>query len=259
MATRHYGRHSVETANEDKVLFPDDGLAKGDLIDHYERVWTRMRAHLADRPLVMERFPDGIASEGFFQKQVPDHFPAWIDRVRVARRDASPQELVVCGTKGGLAYLANQACVTPHLWLCRASRLDAPDELVFDLDPPDRDFAPVRRAALWCRALLDELGLFAVAKTTGSRGVHVVVPLRAREGFDGVRDLAHRIANELARRHPDALTTEQRLAKRGGRLYLDVGRNAHAQTAVAPYAVRAREGAPVATPVAWEELARGDV
>lgn len=252
---RRYGRLSVETSREGKLLFPRSDVSKGDLLDHYERVWDRMRPELADRPLVMERFPDGIEEEGFYQKQVGSHFPDWIDTVRVDKGEAGRQELVVCNAKATLAYLADQACITPHLWLSRADRLDTPDQLVVDLDPPGRDFAPVRRAALQCRELLDELELFSVVKTTGSRGVHVIVPLRRHEGFDGVRAFAKGLAERLARRHPETLTSEQRKAKRRGRLYLDVGRNAYAQTAVAPYAVRALPGAPVATPVRWSEIA----
>lgn len=259
MTTRRYGRRSVETSNERKLLFPESGLSKGDLLDYYERAWTRMRPHLADRPLVMERFPEGLSGEGFFQQQVGRHFPSWIETVRVPRKGSRPQEMLVCNAKATLAFLANQACVTPHLWLSRVDRLDAPDQLVIDLDPPDRDFAPVREAARRCRALLDELGLFSVAKTTGSRGLHVIVPLRRGDGFDRVRRFAQRLAGVLARRHPETLTTEQRKARRAGRLYLDVGRNARGQLVVAPYAVRARPGAPVAAPIAWAELEAADL
>jgi len=256
VTTRSYGRRSVDTSNEDKVFYPESGLTKGDLLDYYERAWPRMRADLADRPLVMQRFPDGIGAEGFFQKQVGEYFPGWIETVRVARASDDPQELVVCNAKASLAYLVNQACITPHLWLSRMDRIDTPDQLVIDVDPPGRDFAPVRAAAQRCRELLDEVGLFAVVKTTGSRGVHVTVPLRRVEGFDEVRDVAHRLAGVLARRHPEALTVEQRKNKRRGRVYLDVARNAYAQTVVAPYAVRALPGAPIAAPIRWSELER---
>jgi bifunctional non-homologous end joining protein LigD len=257
MPVRHYGQLSVETSREDKPLFGSGGISKGQLIDYYEQVWDRMRPHLVDRPLVMQRFPDGIEHEGFYQKQVGDYFPDWIDRVRVPVRQDGSQTLVVCNAKATLAYLANQACVTPHLWLSRSDALEQPDQLVVDLDPPGRDFAPVRRAALQCRELLDELELHSVVKTTGSRGVHVIVPLRAEESFDAVREFAKQMALALARRHPRALTVEQRKAKRDGRLYLDVGRNAYAQTAVSPYGVRALEGAPVAMPLDWSELSDG--
>ncbi len=255
MPTRRYGRRSVETSNEDKVLFPDAGITKGELIDYYEQAWDFMRPFLRDRALVMQRFPDGIAEDGFYQKQVGEHFPAWIRTTTVAKQGGE-QDLVVCDRKAALAYLANQACVTPHLWLSRVDRPDRPDQLVVDLDPPGRDFEPVRRAALACRQLLEELELPSFVKTTGSKGLHVLVPLDRRQDFDGVRAFAHDAMELLAARHPDALTTEQRKEKRRGRLYLDVGRNAYAQTAVAPYAVRALPEAPVATPLDWDEVPR---
>jgi DNA ligase D-like protein (predicted polymerase) len=201
-----------------------------------------MRPHLVERPLVMERLPDGIAGEAFYQKQVGGHFPDWITTLRVRRKRGGSQELVVCDRKATLAYLADQACLTPHLWLSRRDRLDTPDQLVIDLDPPGRDFAPVRRAALYVKELLDELELFALVKTTGSRGLHVHLPLRREQEFSAVRAFARDLAALLVRRHPQQLTTAARKAARHGRVYLDVARNAYAQTAVAPYAVRAREG-----------------
>jgi len=259
---RRYGRRVVETSNEDKVLFPDPGLAKGDLIDYYERAAEHILPHLRERPLVLERYPDGIDAEGFYQKQVEAHFPDWIPRVRVrkgAEGGAEHQELAVCNGRAALAWLANQACVTLHPWLSRTDRPERPDLLVVDLDPPGAEFAPAREAAHRVRELLEELGLPSWAKLTGSSGVHVVVPLDRGEGFDAVRELAREAMELLARRHPETLTTEQRKAKRRGRVYLDVGRNARAQTAVAPYAVRPLPGAPVAVPVDWDELRSGDL
>jgi bifunctional non-homologous end joining protein LigD len=258
MGERRFGRITVETSNEDKVLFPRDGIAKGDLIDYYESVADRVLPWLAERPLVLQRFPDGIRKEGFYQKQVAEHFPDWIRTVRVGKAGGQSQELVVCGNKATLVYLANLGCVTLHPWLCRTDRLDHPDQLVVDLDPSGRRFAPVREAAVACRDLLAELGLPAFVKTTGSKGLHVVVPLDRRAGFDSVREFARKAMELLAARHPRALTTEVRRSKRGGRVFLDVARNAYAQTAVAPYAVRALPGAPVATPLAWSELGRVD-
>jgi len=254
MGRRRYGRITVETSKEEKVLFPEAGVTKGQLVDYYESVWPRLALHLRARPLVLERFPDGVAAEGFYQKQVPDYFPDWIDRVRVGTRGGS-QDLVVCDRKATLAYLANQAVVTLHPWLSRRDRLDCPDQLVLDLDPPEGgDFEAVRDAAFRARELLDALGLPSFPKTTGSKGLHLVVPLDRGARFDRVRAFARAAVELLARRHPDALTTEQRKAKRRGRLYLDVGRNAWGQTAVAPYAVRALPEAPVAAPLRWEEL-----
>jgi len=257
MGTRRYGRRSIETSNEDKVLFPGSGLTKGELIDYYERIAEHMLPHLRDRPLVLQRFPDGIAEEGFYQKQASDWFPDWIQtvRVEVGTRDGH-QELVVCQGKAALGYLANQACVALHPWLSRKDRLRRPDLLVIDLDPPGDDFEVVRRAALRVRGLLDELGLVGFPKLTGSKGVHVVVPLDRSDDFDAVRAFGRSAMELLAARHPAELTTEQRKKARRGRLYLDVARNAYGQTAVAPWSVRPLPGAPIAAPIAWKDLER---
>lgn len=257
MSKRRFGRYSVETSNEDKVIFPEDDITKGDLMDYYDAVAEPMLPWLRERPLVLQRFPDGIRAQGFYQKQAAEHFPGWVSTVRVEKTGGEKQDLVVCDKKATLVYLANLGCVTLHPWLCRKDRLEYPDQLVVDLDPPQEgEFSVVRSAARACRALFDELGLPAFVKTTGSKGLHVVVPLDRRADFDSVRAFARDAMTLLAARQPDALTTEIRKNKRKGRVFLDVARNAYAQTAVAPYSVRPLPGAPVATPIAWEELGR---
>jgi bifunctional non-homologous end joining protein LigD len=260
MGTRRFGPYSVETRNEDKVLFPDAEITKGDLIDYYDRIAERLLPHLQGRPLVMQRFPDGIEDDGFYHKQVSSHFPDWIETARVeVKGTGGTQELVVCENRATLAFLANQGCVSLHPWLSRADRLDHPDSLIIDLDPPGEDFEAVRRAALQVRELLQELELPAYAKLTGSRGVHVLVPLDRSADFDTVRDFARAAMDLLAERHPESLTTEQRKNARGDRLYLDVARNAYAQTAVAPWSVRPLPDAPVAAPIAWDDLHDADL
>ncbi|MFE6225566.1 non-homologous end-joining DNA ligase [Streptomyces sp. NPDC057854] len=236
-----------------KELFPDDGITKADLADYYRRVGPRILPHLRGRPLMLERYPDGIGGGRFMQKDTPDHFPAWFHRVELPK-EGGTVTYPVCDDLASLLYLVDQACVTPHRWLSKADRPDHPDRLVFDLDPAGDDFALVRRTAGLLRGLLDELGLPAALMTTGSRGLHVVVPLDRRAGFDEVRAFARDVADVLAARHPDQLTTAARKQARKGRLYLDVQRNGYGQTAVTPYAVRARPGAPVATPLSWAEL-----
>lgn len=255
MAKRRYGRYSVDTSREDKVLFPKSSISKGDLIDYYERISDHILPHLSDRPLVLQRFPDGIGEDGFYQKQSSDYFPDWIETtsVKVASSNGD-QDLVVCNNTATIVYLANQGCITLHPWLSRTDRIDHPDQLVVDLDPPSDDFEEARSAALRLKALFEELELPSFPKLTGSKGIHVHVPLDRSDDFDEVRGIARSMMKVLADRHPDTLTTEQRKNKRGNRLFLDVGRNAYAQTAVAPYSVRPREGAPVAAPVRWEEL-----
>lgn len=252
------GERKVAVSNLDKVLFPGEGITKGDLIDYYRRIAEVMLPHLRDRPLTMHRFPDGLAREGFYQKEVSEHFPGWIERVAVEKKGGEVTH-VLCNDATTLVYLANQAVVTPHVWLSRADRPRRPDRLVFDLDPPERGeggFALVKDGARAVRGALEALELPCFLMTTGSRGLHVVVPLRRERDFDDVRAFARSVAELVAGRDPDRFTVAQRKDKRAGRLYVDFMRNGYAQTAVAPYAVRARPGAPVATPLEWNELGR---
>jgi bifunctional non-homologous end joining protein LigD len=202
----------------------------------------------------MQRYNAGIGRDGFFQKDIGRGAPDWVERVEVPKRGGT-----VCHPlatePATLVWLANQNCITPHVWTARADRLDRPDRIVWDLDPSgDDDFPLVRRTALELGAVLREAGVEPFAMVTGSRGVHVVVPVRRRYGYEQARDAALAVAEELATRHPDELTTAFRKAKRGERLFLDVNRNGYAATAVPAYAVRPRAGAPVATPLRWEEL-----
>jgi bifunctional non-homologous end joining protein LigD len=256
MTTLRFGRYTVETSREDKVFFPDEKFTKGDLIEYYQRIAETMLPHLKDRPLTMRRYPDGIKGESFFQKEIGDYFPDWIERKTVKKQGGTVTH-VLCNNAATLVYLANQACIEPHLWLSKQDKLNYPDQLIIDLDPSGDDFDQARFAARATRDLLDELGLNAFLKTTGSRGLHVLVPLDRSASFETVRRFARDVARVLAQRHSDKLTTEARKAKRRGRLLIDIARNAYAQTAVPPYAVRAKPGAPVATPLEWDELAGG--
>lgn len=249
------GRRTIQLSRTDKVLFPEDGLTKGDLISYYETVAARMVPYLKGRPLSLERFPDGIAGQQVFQQTVPRYFPDWIETASVKRVGGRGSvKHAVVGSAAALVYLANQACITPHAWLSRADRPKNPDQLIFDLDPPGDDFPAARRAALDVHLLLTDLGLPSLVKTTGGKGLHVHVLLDRTADFDQVREFAKGVAQVLVARDPKHYTTEQRIAKREGRLYLDIMRNAYGQTAVPPYAVRARPGAPVATPLDWNEL-----
>jgi bifunctional non-homologous end joining protein LigD len=248
-----FGRVSVELSNLDKILFPDAGITKGKLVEYYRKVADRMLPYLVDRPVSMHRFPDGIEGEGFYQKKISDYFPDWIDRVEVEKEGGRVTH-VVCQNAATMVYLANQACITPHVWLSRRDRLDHPDRLIFDLDPPGDEFTVVRRAARALRDLLEELGLASFPMTTGGRGIHVVVPLDRSADFDAARHFARDVAELVSRRDPKRLTTETRKNKRKGRLFVDTMRNAYAQTAVPPFAVRPRKGAPVAMPIGWDEL-----
>jgi bifunctional non-homologous end joining protein LigD len=250
------GRRTIGISRPDKVLFPP-GLTKGDLATYYERVAGVMLPHLRGRPVNLERYPDGIKGQRIMQQHASRHFPDWVGRTVVPARQGGQVEHVVAGDPATLVYLAGQACITLHRWLSHSDRLDRPDLLVVDLDPSVDRPAAVRRAALSFGALLRELGLEPWAMTTGSRGYHVVVSLRRRDDFEGVRAFARQLAELAARREPRVFTNEQRKAKREGKILIDVLRNAYGQTAVAPYSVRARPNAPVATPLHWDELQDG--
>jgi bifunctional non-homologous end joining protein LigD len=250
----------VEITHPEKVLFPADGITKGDLVAYYRTVAPRMLPLVSGRPVTLQRFPDGIGRTGFLQKQVGRHFPDWIERVtapnRRTRQGTVREEVTyaVCRTADDLAYLANQGCITPHVWLSRAPDIHHPDQMVFDLDPASDDLGVLRLAASSLHDLLTELGLAAFLKSSGSRGLHVVVPLVPAADTDTVKGFSIAVTEALAARHPDDLTTEGRIANRHGRLYLDIGRNGYAQTMAAPYAVRALPTAPVSVPLDWSEL-----
>lgn len=272
------GRRTVRVHRPGKVLFPGSGegagrtehtgrserpdrtdraeqadLTKADLVEYYRSIARHMLPELRGRPLMLERHPDGVGGPRFMQKNIPGTYPDWARRAEMAKKGGTVTH-PVCDDTATLLLLADQASITFHRWLSRVDRPDFPDRLVFDLDPAEDDFEPVRAAALLLGELLDELGLPATLMTTGSKGLHVIVRLDRATGFDEVRGFATDAARALAARAPDRLTTEQRTDARGGRLYLDVQRNAYAQTAVAPFSVRPRAGAPVATPISWDQL-----
>jgi bifunctional non-homologous end joining protein LigD len=242
-----------EISRPDKPLF-GDGTTKLDLARYYDRIAPALLPHVRDRPLNLERYPDGIGGRALFTQAAPSHFPPWIRRATTPKK-GGVVEHVVAERADTLVYLAGQACITLHAWQSRIDRLDRPDRLIIDLDPSIDDFGAVRRAALATADLYRELGLVPFALVTGSRGIHVVAPLQRRYDHAEVHAVAKGIAAVLEERDPDHLTTEFSVAKRGERIYLDAGRVRYGHTAVAPYSVRARDHAPVATPVTWEEVA----
>lgn len=245
--------HTIEISHPDKMIFPDEGITKSGLIEYYQKIAGHMLAYLKDRPITMHRYPDGINGKDFYQKDEPDYFPDWIDTVKVELRGKGNQDFVVCNDEATLIYLANQASITPHIWLSRKQHLNYPDRLIFDLDPPEGDFGIVQKAARDLKKLFDQLEMKSFVMTTGSKGMHVLIPLDGKSNFDESRDFARAVAKKLADRKPDKYTVEPRKENRRDRLFLDYMRNAYGQTAVAPYALRASKGAPVATPLDWEE------
>jgi bifunctional non-homologous end joining protein LigD len=252
------GRHEVKLTHPEKLLFPEDGLTKRDLAEYYQRIAPWILPHLRDRPVTLERYPDGIEQPGFFQQAAAFYYPDWIKTVTVEKVGGTVRH-VVCDDVATLVYLATQACMTPHVWLSRADKLKYPDQLVFDLDPAGDSFEPVRAAAQALKGVLDQLDLPAYLKTTGSRGLHVAVPLKRREDFDSVRAFAREVAEVVVSEEPGQRTLEQRKSMRYGRLFVDTNRNAYGQTVAPTYAVRARRGASVSVPLDWNELRRKDL
>ena len=252
-STIRVGGRDVRITRPEKVLFPDDGITKQELVDYYRRMARWILPQLRERPLTLERFPDGIHGARIIQKSAARYFPRWIKTVSVAKVGGTVRH-VVCDDEATLVYLANLACITPHVWLSRIDKKDYPDQMVFDLDPSGASFAAVVETAKAARKLLEQLGLTVYVKTTGSRGLHVVAPLKRQEKFDSVRAFARQVAELLVNQSPNERTLEQRKDKRGERVFIDINRNAYAQTMAAAYAVRPRAGAPVSTPLDWREL-----
>lgn len=241
----------------EKVLFPDDGITKGDVAAYHEAIASVMLPHLRARPLTMERYPAGIGAKGFWQKDVSKGFPEWLQRVAVPKTDGVVNHAIVDDLQS-LLWVINQNTITQHVSAARVPRLDYPDLCVFDLDPSrDDDGAGVRVAALALRDLLDEVGLPSWVKTTGSKGYHIVVPLDGKTTMDAAARFAGAVGRLMVQRFPDTLTQEFSKADRKGRIYVDTGRNGHSSTFAAAYTLRARRGAPVSAPCTWEEVESG--
>jgi bifunctional non-homologous end joining protein LigD len=249
------GDRTVQVTSVNKPFFPDAGLVKGDLLAYYRDVAEVMLPHLAGRPLNLQRFPNGVNGKGFWQQGASDHFPDWVTVERRGR--GGTVDHVVCEDAATVVYLANLSTVTFHAWTSTVEHLARPDLVIIDLDPdPDQELDVVRAAARAVRKASEEVGLTPFIQTSGSRGYHVVMPLRPGPDVEVVRALADELALLVAARDPDRLSVEWRKASRQGRLLLDTARNGYAQTVVAPYSVRPKPEAPVATPIEWSELGR---
>jgi bifunctional non-homologous end joining protein LigD len=250
---------TIPLTSQDRVLFPESGLTKGDVVRYFERVAPHALPHLHGRPLNLERFRKAVTEKGagFLQQHASEHFPDWVGAVEVPKHDGTVRH-VICDDAATLVYLANQGALTLHGWSSRLPDIDKPDRLVIDLDPAVDDFQQVKRAAKHVKAVLTELGLDGFPMTSGSRGLHVIVPLDGSQGWKPVWDFGKRLAAAIAERDPERLTTEFLKEKRRERLYVDLGRTRYAHTAVMPYSVRGRAVAPIATPLEWRELPRVD-
>jgi bifunctional non-homologous end joining protein LigD len=253
----------IAVTHPEKVLFPatatDEAITKGELASYYAAIAPAMVPHMRMRPVTMERYHRGIESPGFFQKDVSRGFPEWLERVEVPKKGGVVHHPLVCDRRS-LVWLANQNCITPHVWISRAPNLYHPDICVFDLDPASDDAPDVLSSvALGLRDLLAELGLTSWIKTSGSKGFHIVVPLDGKTDMGTVAGFAHRVGALMVTRDPDRLTQEFSKVDRSGRIYVDTGRNGYSATFAAAYAVRAKPGAPVSAPCTWDEVASGTV
>jgi bifunctional non-homologous end joining protein LigD len=243
----------------EKILFPADGITKGELASYYEAIAPVMLPHLRRRLITMERFHRGISTPGFFQKDVVKGFPEWLERVEVPKHGGTVHHPIANDVRS-LLWLANQNSITIHVWPSRTPNLYNPDICIFDLDPANEDdLDTLRAAALQLRDLLDDLGLPSWIKTSGSKGFHIAVPLDGKSDFGEVASFAHKVGRVLVSHDPDHLTQEFLKSDRGGRILVDTGRNGYSATYAATYTVRAKPGAPVSVPCTWEEIERGEV
>jgi bifunctional non-homologous end joining protein LigD len=248
-----FGAITVDLTNTDRVMFPDAGITKREVIDYYKDVADLMIPELRDRALTIERYTKSIAEGGFIMKHAQKHYPEWIPRVELGGKTIV--EYPVCNNPASLVYFANQGAVAFHIWASLTETPMQPNEIVFDLDPEDaKQFPMVVKVALIMKDLLDELALPSFVKTTGSKGLHVVVPVDGKATFEKVREVVSGIAKLLIAKYPELVTLEFHKKDRKGRLYFDTGRNIAGATFVAPYSLRGRPGAPVSAPLTWNEL-----
>jgi DNA ligase D len=248
------GREMVIT-HPDKVFFPERGETKLDLARYYLAVEEPLLAAIGDRPVLLQRFPNGAGKQSFFQKRVPENHPEWLQTAVVSTPNGTTSDALVVADVAHVLWAVNLACLGFHVWPTRAADLDHADELRIDLDPtPGVTFPMVREAAVEVRALFDELGVVALPKTTGNRGIHVYVRLQPRWTSYEVRSAAVAVARELERRRPDLITAAWWKEERGTRVFVDFNQNAPHKTIFGAWSVRARPGAQVSTPFAWDEL-----
>jgi len=248
-------RTRAELTHLDKVFWPGEGYTKYDLVDYYGRMAEVILPYLKDRPQALNRHPDGIAGESFFQKNIVQAPPPWVKTVEIPSEDKDKEvRYLVCQNRDTLLYEANLGCIEINVWSSSIPRLDFPDYIVLDFDPLETSFPSVVEAVLAAKAFLDELGLPAFCKTSGATGLHIYIPLEPRFSHDQARELAHLVLLFVNRRHPDLTSLERSPAKRRGRVYLDYLQNRRGATMAAPYAVRPRDGAPVSTPLDWKDV-----
>lgn len=247
------GKHTIKCSQLDKIFFPKSGITKGDVISYYEDIAPFALPLYKDRPLTMQRSPDGIEGEIFIQKNIPSYFPKWIDYYDVSIKEDTLRQVLV-NQEATLIYLANQACVTFHLGLSKIDKIRYPSYLIFDLDPSVDDIILLKNVVKHIKQLLDDLSVKAFIQTTGSRGFHIYIPLKREATFTASHAFSKKFATYLAQKHPQEISITQSKNKRGGKVFIDYVRNSYGNTAVAPYSIRIKENAPIATPLHWDEM-----
>jgi bifunctional non-homologous end joining protein LigD len=254
------GKRELTLSNLDKVFWPEEGITKGDLLDYYRHVAPVLVPHLKARPFTMRRYPDGATGKAFFQKDAPSHMPDWIHTYRALVSTRSrPRtkkwvEFPLVDDELALLWMVNMGCIDMNAWYSRVDRPDRPDFVLFDLDPtPEVPWTQTIEVALLVKGLLDALGLASFPKTSGGKGFHVLVPLDRRSTYDDSRAFAELVAGVVARTRPDLATTQWSKARRRGVL-IDANQNGEGKTIASAYSVRPRPGAPVSTPLAWDEV-----
>ncbi len=245
----------VEISNPDKIIFPEKKITKLDMVKYYDQVAENMLPFLKDRPLTLQRFPDGIHQEGFYQKNAMDYFPDYIETISIKTENGTNTQ-VICNSKKTLIYLANQGTVTFHIWLSKKDNLNKPDKVVFDLDPPKNSFQKVKDAAEKIGEFLRKEGKEPKLMTTGKSGFHIWYSVRRDKNFDDRREDSKELATKMAEKYPDILTTATRKNKRDNKVFIDYLRNAYGQTSVCPYSLRPIPSCGVAMPIDWEDLSK---
>jgi bifunctional non-homologous end joining protein LigD len=249
--------HDVRLTSAERVLFPEVGVTKGDLFEYYGAVAPAILPHLKNRPFTMKRMPMGVGTESYFQKQAPKGMPSWIPtrQFRTVRRSGESRmvDFPLVGTRDALVWMVQMNCIDMNAWYSRVDKPDRPDYVVFDLDPPDGEFPLCIRAAHLLHELLESLELRSYVKTSGADGIHVLVPVARRYGFDDTYAFAEAVSRRLEADNPGVVTTEWLKRKREG-ILLDHRQNGHGKTLASVYSVRPKPAAPVSTPLRWEEL-----
>src|SRR6056297_92062 len=248
----------VEITKKNKLLFKDPNYSKQDIAEYYEKIWPYMNFYIIGYPVTLQRFPNGIDEEGFYQKNASDYFPSWIDKVEIKGREDNKTNYPLCNDLDSLIYLVNQGTITFHTWLSSTHDLDKPDKIIFDLDPPEDDFSLLVEAAFNVKKELENLNLSPFAMTTGSKGLHIVTPIKPEYNFDQVKEFSKKVAYHITKNERDKYTIEHRKENRDVKIFLDILRNTKGQTGVCPYSLRPLNGGPVATPLSWDELSKKD-